>query len=201
MRLVLKEVVNANKLNNGLQETLFAAGGSFPKDLDALLAVKLDAIESKFNLEMLKCVFSYITAAHNGVSEMELIDLLSCNNEFFTQYYADAELPALLRFPIAQWLLVKWQLGELLVERYLDNKVTYAWSHDYLKKFMRQRYFSKVDKVKTYHKDMANYFLESFVETKPLVDMNRNMQIRFVCVCFFFSFFFLRVYSKLVLLS
>jgi hypothetical protein len=177
LRLLLKEVINANRLNNNLSEMLLHPQ-RFPKDLDAFLNLKLDALESKFNTEMLKCIFSYLTGAHNGLTEMELIDFLSCNNEFFTQYYADMELPALLRFPLFQWLLIKYQLGDLLVERYMDLKVTYSWNHDYVKKFIRQRYFGKLDKVKTFHKDMANYFLESFVETKPLIDMNRNMQIR-----------------------
>ncbi|RNA04607.1 NACHT and WD repeat domain-containing 1 isoform X1 [Brachionus plicatilis] len=43
---------------------------------------------------------------------------------------------------------------------------------------MKQRYFNRVEQIRTCHKDIANYFLESFVETKPLVDMNKNMQIR-----------------------
>lgn len=47
---------------------------------------------------------------------------------------------------------------------------------------MKQRYFNKVDQIRICHKDMANYFLESFVETKPLIDMNKNMQIRLVLI-------------------
>ena len=61
----------------------------------------------------------------------------------------------------------------------MDNKITYFWCNDLVKKIMKQRYLNKVDQIRTCHKDMANYFLESFVETKPLVDMNKNMQIRF----------------------
>lgn len=43
---------------------------------------------------------------------------------------------------------------------------------------MKQRYLNKVDQIRQCHKDMANYFLESFIETKPLVDMNRNLHLR-----------------------
>jgi hypothetical protein len=69
----------------------------------------------------------------------------------------------------------------------MDNKITYCWSNDCVKKFMKQKYFNKVETIRACHKDIANYFLESFVETKPLVDMSKNMQIRdedgkrFVC--------------------
>lgn len=62
----------------------------------------------------------------------------------------------------------------------MDNKVTFCWSSDCVKKMMKQKYFNKVDQIRTCHKDIANYYLESFVETKPLVDMNKNMQIRYV---------------------
>ena len=175
--LMLKDVANAKKTNNSLEPMLGI--DSFPKDLDSYLSLKLDLIEKKFNVEMLKCLFGYITAARNGITEVELLDLLSCNNDFFTQYYSEAEeLPVILRFPVFQWLLVKYQLGDLLTQRFMDNKVTFSWNHDCVKKFMRQRYFSKLERLKTCHKDLANYFLEAFVETKPLVDMNRNMQIR-----------------------
>jgi hypothetical protein len=61
----------------------------------------------------------------------------------------------------------------------MDNKVTYSWSYDCIKKTMKQRYFVKVEQIRVCHKDMANYYLESFVETKPLVNMNKNMQIRY----------------------
>ena len=72
----------------------------------------LEIIENKFNNKMISLIFNYITAAHNGITEMELIDLLSCNNEFFTEYYTCVELPNILRFPINLWLLVKYHLGK-----------------------------------------------------------------------------------------
>ena len=69
----------------------------------------------------------------------------------------------------------------------MDNKITYYWSYECVKKLMKQIYFNKVETIRSCHKDIANYFLESFVQTKPIVDMSKNMQIRdeegrrFVC--------------------
>lgn len=70
--------------------------------------------------------------------------------------------------------------GNLLSVKFMDNKITYCWSHESIKKLMKQRYFNRVEQIRTCHKDLSNYFLESFVETKPLVDMNKNMQIRYL---------------------
>jgi hypothetical protein len=43
---------------------------------------------------------------------------------------------------------------------------------------MKQKYLKRVEDIRTAHRDMANYFLEAFIESKPLIDMNRNVQIR-----------------------
>lgn len=60
---------------------------------------------------MLSIIFNYISASHNGVTEMELVDLVSCNNDFFTEFYTEANLPSILRFPNAYWIMLKFHLG------------------------------------------------------------------------------------------
>ena len=69
-------------------------------------------IETIFNSKIVSYIFSYITASHNGLTEMELFDILSCNNEFFFDYYTHLYLPSNLRFPLALWVFVKHELGE-----------------------------------------------------------------------------------------
>jgi len=44
---------------------------------------------------------------------------------------------------------------------------------------MKQKYLKKVEEIRVSHRDIANYFLEAFIESKPLVDMTRNVQIRY----------------------
>jgi hypothetical protein len=129
---------------------------------------------------MLRIIFNYITASHHGLTEMEIVDLLSCSNDFFIEYYSNTDLPAILRFPIALWLVVKHQLGDLLAQKYLDNKLTLMWGFDCVKKILKQKYFNKVDLIRMCHKDLTNYYLEAFVESKPLVDMAKSIQIRLV---------------------
>jgi hypothetical protein len=43
---------------------------------------------------------------------------------------------------------------------------------------MKQKYLKRVEDIRIAHRDIANYFLEAFIESKPLIDMNRNVQIR-----------------------
>jgi hypothetical protein len=44
---------------------------------------------------------------------------------------------------------------------------------------MKQKYLKKVEDIRSAHRDIANYFLEAFIESKPLVDITRNIQIRY----------------------
>ncbi|CAF0993322.1 unnamed protein product [Adineta steineri] len=113
----------------------------------------------------------------NPLSEIELLDILSCNNEFFLEYYSK-DLPKYLRFPPSLWIAIKYMLGPLLTERYFDLKVVICWSHSFIRRHMKQKYLKRVEDIRIAHRDIANYFLEAFIESKPLIDMNRNVQIR-----------------------
>ena len=44
---------------------------------------------------------------------------------------------------------------------------------------MKQKYLKKVEDIRVAHRDLANYFLEAFIESKPLVNLTRNVQIRY----------------------
>lgn len=68
----------------------------------------------------------------------------------------------------------------MLTEKYVDSKVLLSWSHSFIRRYMKQKYLKKVEDIRAAHRDIANYFLEAFIESKPLVDMNRNIQLRFV---------------------
>jgi hypothetical protein len=47
---------------------------------------------------------------------------------------------------------------------------------------MKQKYLKKVEDIRIAHRDIANYFLEAFIESKPLVDMTQNIQIRYYII-------------------
>ena len=70
--------------------------------------------------------------------------------------------------------------GPLLSEKYFDLKVVFSWSHSFIRRHMKQKYLKKVDDIRLAHRDITNYFLQAFIESKPLVDIARNIQIRSV---------------------
>lgn len=69
-------------------------------------------------------------------------------------------------------------IGPLLTEKCFDSRVVLCWSHSFIRRHMKQKYLKKVEDIRIAHRDIANYFLEAFIESKPLIDMHRNIQIR-----------------------
>lgn len=147
------------------------------ENLSPLESSSIDQCEQKFGPKICSFVFNYISSSQSAISEIELLDILSCNNEFFLEYFP-RDLPKHLRFPPALWMALKIILGPLLSERYFDLKIVICWSHSFIRRHMKQRYLKRVEDIRIAHRDIANYFLEAFIESKPLVDMNRNVQIR-----------------------
>lgn len=69
-------------------------------------------------------------------------------------------------------------LGPLLTMKFYDLKVMVCWSHSFIRRHMKQKFLRRVDDIRVAHRDIGNYFLEAFVESKPLVEMTRSIQIR-----------------------
>jgi hypothetical protein len=70
----------------------------------------LDHCESKFGTKICAYIFNYISSSQSAISELELLDILSCNNEFYLEYFHH-DLPKHLRFPPSLWIAVKHSLG------------------------------------------------------------------------------------------
>jgi hypothetical protein len=69
-----------------------------------------DRCEQKFGRKICSFIFNYISSSQSAISEIELLDILSCNNEFFLEYFP-TDLPKHLRFPPSLWIAVKNVLG------------------------------------------------------------------------------------------
>ncbi|UJR10356.1 hypothetical protein I4U23_014561 [Adineta vaga] len=172
---LLRLILNETYLNYLSQERKKFDSINF--HLDEILNAYIDHCEQKFGPKICSFIFNYISSSQSAISEIELLDILSCNNEFFLEYFP-RDLPKYLRFPPSLWIAIKHVLGPLLTEKYFDLKVMICWSHSFIRRHMKQRYLKRVEDIRIAHRDISNYFLEAFIESKPLIEMNRNVQIR-----------------------
>lgn len=74
-------------------------------------SILIDHCERKFGPKICAFIFNYISSSQSAIHELELLDILSCNNDFFLEYF-QKDLPKCLRFPPSLWLAVKHTLGK-----------------------------------------------------------------------------------------
>ena len=75
-----------------------------------------------FGKKLVSIVIGYLVSGYHGVSESEMLDLLSCNNEALLLSYS-RDMPCVLRFPLVLWQQMYQRLGKILLAKVLDLTV------------------------------------------------------------------------------
>ena len=103
-------------LNESLQwnsDLELTCGGDLPSTIDAIINATFVALEGTFGKKVISHLTRYLSSAHHGLSEMELLDLLSCNNDIMLEVLTPTQLQSgMMRFPVYIWLHIKKMLGE-----------------------------------------------------------------------------------------
>ena len=68
--------------------------------------------EERFGSKICSLICNYISSSQLAIHEIELLDILSSNNDFFLEYFP-IDLPKRLRFPPSLWIAIKSMLGKL----------------------------------------------------------------------------------------
>ncbi|XP_077862125.1 NACHT domain- and WD repeat-containing protein 1-like [Saccoglossus kowalevskii] len=98
----------------------------------------------------------YITAARNGLSANELLDILSCDDVVLDDVF-QYQSPPVRRLPPLLWLRLKSDLGNYLVEGSTDDTIVYRWYHYLFIEVAKQRYLRELGTQ--LHQSLANYFM------------------------------------------
>lgn len=85
-----------------------------------------NSIEKKhFKHLYYRCLF-YLTIYEYGVSESELEDILTIDDDLLTNLF-QYNLPNVRKFPNLYWLRIKYDIGEYLFEHQMDNMIVQSW--------------------------------------------------------------------------
>ncbi|XP_071808214.1 NACHT domain- and WD repeat-containing protein 1-like isoform X2 [Asterias amurensis] len=125
----------------------------------------LQHVEERHGIVVTNHILRYLTAAHHGLTEAELLDLLSCDDDLLGTIYPES-LPQLLRFPYHLWAAIKYDLGSLLEEHFIDSKTLVTWSSSVIQQIASQRYFTNSSLRIKCHKHIAELFLQTWVKEK-----------------------------------
>ncbi|CAO2612429.1 NACHT domain- and WD repeat-containing protein 1 [Lemmus lemmus] len=118
-------------------------------------------------------VLGYIVSSRYGLSEGELKDVLSLDDEVLQAVYQDWTPPSkeLLRFPPLLWVRLRRDLGHCLTRRPVDGCMLLAIAHRQLSKVIQVRYLSGPERSKR-HGMLAEFFSGAWSQgTKKLITL------------------------------
>ncbi|KAG8517257.1 NACHT domain- and WD repeat-containing protein 1 [Galemys pyrenaicus] len=118
-------------------------------------------------------VLGYIVSSRYGLSEAELKDVLSLDDEILQAVYQDWTPPSkeLLRFPPLLWVRLRRDLGNCLTRRPVDGFTLLAISQRQLAEVVQERYLSGPARAKR-HGILADFFSGAWSQgTKKLITL------------------------------
>ncbi|XP_023233004.1 NACHT and WD repeat domain-containing protein 2-like [Centruroides sculpturatus] len=125
--------------------------------MDSIMKL-LERIEIQHGKALVSHALSYITASKSGVSEMELEDLLSLDDQVLEDVY-QYHLPPVRRIPPLLWTRIRNDLPKYLSEREADGITVLNWYHKQFRKAAEERYFKNMNVLCYFHCRFADYFL------------------------------------------
>ena len=150
-----------------------------PDSVKRLAAVKFGQMELKYGEAFVRRALGYITASRNGVTDEEMIDLISLDDavmgEIVLQYH-----PFRRRLPPVLWYRLKQDLNHYLTDISADHVRTVQWSHGHFSEAAEERYLNQRDKAPSYHKAMSEYFLGDWVSKPKPYPGNDKGVLRYV---------------------
>ena len=162
----------------------FAASDSFSSKfastLDIAINHRFDKLEEKYGEKVVGKVCLYLSTSYSGVSETELLDILSCDNEIIELLFKHRDIAnefTVLRFPSNLLWGMRTDFGCCISDRYLHGKRLLVWSHVMIAQTAKHRYHPSVEDTKQAHGDFANLFLEKWLGNKPLVNPEKGLEI------------------------
>nr|XP_039254746.1 NACHT domain- and WD repeat-containing protein 1-like isoform X1 [Styela clava] len=124
-----------------------------------------DRLEKDHGKMFASRALGYLVAARDGVTENELQDLLSLDDEVMHDVYQYWSPPSqdVARIPAFTWTRLYYDLGEYIVQRQATGHTVLALYHRQFIEVARQRYLQEDDSVKVY-KVLSEYFSNKYGE-------------------------------------
>ncbi|XP_069135784.1 NACHT domain- and WD repeat-containing protein 1-like isoform X3 [Argopecten irradians] len=131
-------------------------------------------LESKHGQMLVSRALGYLTASRSGVSESELEDVLSCDDDVLNDVYQYWE-PPIRRLPPLLLVRLKTDIHQYIVERGSDGISVLNWYHRQFKEAAGDRYCGE-EVAHLIHSGLADFFNGKWAEErkKPYVDKKKK---------------------------
>uniref|UniRef100_A0ABM0LX76 NACHT and WD repeat domain-containing protein 1-like n=1 Tax=Saccoglossus kowalevskii TaxID=10224 RepID=A0ABM0LX76_SACKO len=143
----------------------------------------LTLLEKCQGVNAVQNMLSYLTASKHGLSDSEMLDLISCDETVLDEYCTHRQL-SIRRAPAIIWTKLRKELAPFLNEHLVNGHLLRTWSHRVIRDAVMQRYLASESQKKKVHQFLANYFQGKWAgDKKPCprgkgveVSMDRHVQ-------------------------
>ncbi|EDV19527.1 uncharacterized protein TRIADDRAFT_6104, partial [Trichoplax adhaerens] len=139
---------------------------NIPTAMNELIAIIIENLEKKYGKILMQRLLIYITLSRKGLTEAELEDILSCDDEVLRAVYPNRE-PTVHRIPTLLWIRVRNELSPFLDEAFADGFSVLRWKFRNFSEVIRKRYLSNADDKTELHSVLADYFSDKWKDGKP----------------------------------
>ncbi|XP_077109236.1 NACHT domain- and WD repeat-containing protein 1 [Ranitomeya variabilis] len=132
-----------------------------------------ERLEKLHGKVLISHALGYIVASRNGLSEAELKDILSIDNDVLSDIYQYWAPPSedVIRIPSLSWTHLRYDLEEYLVERQADESTVLGLYHRQFIEVAHNIYLNGSEKTKR-HRILADYFMGTWsLGTKRLIHL------------------------------
>ena len=162
VRLVFEQAVNWKSYD----EQKPYAGSS----VEEIINCMFDRLETKFGKELIMNVLGYITTPKSGLSESELEEILSLDENVLNYVFTHiGSYPSHRRFPPHCWIDIRKYLAPYLVQKEVDNIGVVLWKYKIFADIALNRYAKTDGDCSSLHSTISDYYLGiwSGIKRKP----------------------------------
>ncbi|XP_023254492.1 NACHT and WD repeat domain-containing protein 2-like [Seriola lalandi dorsalis] len=145
---------------------------SLPDGVHASISALLNHLEQKHGSSIVARAVSYLTLSRTGLTEVELNDLLSSDDEVLSEYIQKNESPSsTMRVPQIDVERLLLDLRRFLIRRTFVRSRVLFWVSRHFKLVVAKRYLGTNEARREIHSEMADYFSGQWAcgNAKPLL--------------------------------
>ncbi|XP_029923260.1 NACHT and WD repeat domain-containing protein 2 isoform X2 [Myripristis murdjan] len=135
------------------------AESSLPDGVHSSISALLDHLEQKHGFPLVTRALSYLTLSRTGLTEAELTDLLSIDDEVLAQYVHQGDAPpSKMRVPQVDVERLLLDLKSFLIRRTVGVTQVLFWVSRHFELVLGKRYLGSHEVRKEIHSAMVDYF-------------------------------------------
>ncbi|XP_053539257.1 NACHT domain- and WD repeat-containing protein 1 [Ictalurus punctatus] len=145
-----------------------------------VISLFLQTLEKKHGEKLVRHALGYITLSRRGLSEAELRDVLSVDNDVLAEVYQSRLPPShtLIRFPPLLWARLRHDLRDHLVERWENGIIVLVFNRRQFTDIVKAKYLSVEYRVQM-HSVLSEYFSGQWSQgkLKPILLSSLSTQL------------------------